>query len=425
MNSVLKVKPGNSKWYWALAIIGTLLTMVIVEWFLKTPTRHFGITGFSYHYDYGDLYGRLSNIQDLRHSGNIYANFVTEAFSYPPGAIFLFWPLQFLPLWLVLKGWMWLSVLCLAGSCAICYWHLRRRSALESWGFGCLLTVFAFSVYPPDIELLAWGQTASILLVLVVADSLLIPMRYRGILIGIATAIKIYPCLFIIMWLWRREWRQAFSAIASFIVVTGFAALFWFRSFTYFLKEIMIGGNEWGHLVNNYTARYASSSIDSFLQRSPFSAEAFNGALLNMASLAIMALGLFTAQRLWKRDARISSVICLVCAGNIASPVAWDHYFAFAPILILMVWEVGIRTWFGKASTLAAIIYAYPWVFSHRSGDAISGFVARNALFIASILLLISVFLDRKPPVVDATQSSADLAPAVPATTADSSDTTE
>jgi hypothetical protein len=187
----------------------------------------------------------------------------------------------------------------------------------------------------------------------------------------------------------------------------------------------MIGGNEWGHLVNNYTARYASSSIDSFLQRSPFSAEAFNGALLNMASLAIMALGLFTAQRLWKRDARISSVICLVCAGNIASPVAWDHYFAFAPILILMVWEVGIRTWFGKASALAAIIYAYPWVFSHRSGDAISGFVARNALFIASILLLISVFLDRKPPVVDATQSSADLAPAVPATTADSSDTTE
>jgi alpha-1,2-mannosyltransferase len=386
---------------WALAALGTLCTIVIVEWFLKTPKNHFGITGVPYHYNYADLYGRLANIRDLKMTGNIYRNFLIESFSYPPGAIFLFWPLQFLPLWLVLKGWMWLSVLCLAGSCAICYWQLSRRSFLESWGIGCLVASASFAIYPPDIELLAWGQTASILLILVVADSLIVPQRYRGVLVGLATAIKIYPGVFIVMWLWRREWRQAIIALATSVSVTCLATILWFRSSTYFFKEIVAGGAEWNHLVKNFAARYASSSIDSFLQRSPFSANLFNGIELNVASLAVIALGLFAAQRLWKRKAPISSLICLIAATNLGSPVAWDHYFAFAPMLIFAVWEVNFKSWFGKAAAFAAVIYAYPWVHHHQSGHAVAGFLSRNAIFLATMLLLVAAFFDRAHRPID------------------------
>jgi hypothetical protein len=77
--------------------------------------------------------------------------------------------------------------------------------------------------------------------------------------------------------------------------------------------------------------------------------------------------------------------------------VAWDHYFAFAPLLVLVVREVGLHSWLGRSSVLALMVFCVPWLFFHNSLEtstylAIRDFVARNAILLSSLIVLTSVF---------------------------------
>lgn len=350
-----------------------------------------------YTYVFRDLTGRLSNIQTLRHTGNIYMHFKREAFTYPPGAIFLFWPLVWLPVSAIPFLWTWFSVLCLSMSLAICLNHLVPRHWTINFALGCWLAVASIVVLPLEVECLIWGQTATILLLLVVVDSLVIKGRGRGVLVGLATAFKIYPGVFIIMWFWRRQYREAITALATTTFVTGISWILWPSSFTTFIRVLIIGHKEFGRFANGGAASYASSSITSFFMRAPFHIGLLNWAWDCVFSILVIVLGLCAAQKLWKMDCEIASMVCVLYASVLGSPVAWDHYFAFAPLLVLAIREVGLHSWLGRASLLALATFCIPWLFFHNSIEtstylALRDFVARNAIFLTSLMVLASVF---------------------------------
>lgn len=379
------------------AVLGLLATLVMSILVAHTHGFHPWTFAGRYTYVFRDLMGRVTNLQTLRRTGNIYVPFGVEAFTYPPGAILMFWPLVWLPVSTIPFLWTWLSILCLAVSLAICLNHLTPRHWTTNFALGCTFALASIMVLPLEVECLIWGQTATILLLFVVLDSLVVKGRGRGVFVGLATAFKIYPVVFIIVWLWRRQYREAITALITAAATTGIAWILWPTSFSTFVRVLIIGHKEFGRFANGGAATYASSSITSFFMRAPFHIGLLNWAWDGVFSVLVIVLGLCAAQRLWKMDCEISSMVCVLYASILGSPVAWDHYFAFAPLLVLVIREVGVRSWLGRSSLLALAVFCVPWLFFHNSLEtstylAIRDFVARNAILLTSLIVLTSVF---------------------------------
>jgi alpha-1,2-mannosyltransferase len=380
-----------------VAVLGLLGTLVMSILIARTHGFHPWTFAGRYTYVFRDLTGRVTNLQTLRRTGNIYVPFGVEAFTYPPGAILMFWPLVWLPASTIPFLWTWLSILCLAVSIAACLHHLTPRHWTTNFGMGCWFALASIVVLPLEVECLIWGQTATILLLFVVLDSLVVKGRGRGVLVGLATAFKIYPVVFIITWLWRRQFREAITAVVTTAATTSIAWILWPTSFSTFVRVLIVGHKEFGRFANGGAAAYASSSITSFFMRAPFHVGLLNWAWDGVFSVLVIALGLCASQKLWKMDCEISAMVCVIYASVLGSPVAWDHYFAFAPLLVLVIREVGLQSWLGRACILALANFCIPWLFIHNSLEtstylAVRDFIARNAILLTSLIVLTSVF---------------------------------
>ena len=78
----------------------------------------------------------------------------------------------------------------------------------------------------------------------------------------------------------------------------------------------------------------------------------------------------------------------------LASPIAWDHYFVFVPLLLLVPFEVGFRTWFGRWFICVAALDVIPWwrmrVPSNPNFiNTTVGFIAQSELCLTSFTLII------------------------------------
>src|SRR6478735_6429606 len=116
--------------------------------------------------DGGDLYAQATSV-DLR-------------FTYPPFAAALFVPLALLPAELARWSLTALSLLGLLTTILV----LGRRLELKPWLMVWL--VLAAAALEPVLRNLLLGQINLVLMALIVVDLLVIPQRYRGVLVGVA-----------------------------------------------------------------------------------------------------------------------------------------------------------------------------------------------------------------------------------------------
>ena len=87
-----------------------------------------------------------------------------------------------------------------------------------------LIGVIALEPFPKTME---YAQVNAILMALVAVDLFLVPerSRWRGVLSGLAAAIKLTPAVAILVLLARREWRAAATMAGSAVGLTLLAAL--------------------------------------------------------------------------------------------------------------------------------------------------------------------------------------------------------
>jgi alpha-1,2-mannosyltransferase len=226
----------------------------------------------------------------------------------------------------------------------------------------------------------------------VVLDALCVTGSSKGVLVGLATALKVYPGAFIILWMVRREWRAASTAVVSGAAPTLAAWVIWPSSMQEFVKTMLLGHKELSHFAGGATVR-ASSSLASFFSRAPFHVGFLSTGAELLVCVIVLAVALWGSHHLWLGGYALSSMVVALLGSVIATPVAWDHYFSFVPLLLVIPFEIGFADIFGRACVGAALVMMAPWYRLRRPTPgslwaSVWTFTSRNALLLASLAVL-------------------------------------
>ena len=277
-------------------------------------------------------------------------------FTYPPLAAILFIPVALVPYPVALVGWTLASAVLLWWCLVIVLRHAVpavNHRVIATWILPLALLA------EPVRETLGFGQINIILMALVLADTLTRrPWLPRGVLIGLAAAIKLTPAVFILVFLVRRQWRDAAVTFLSGAGFTLAAALVsWRNSWTYWLDTLTDTGRIGGEA-------YASNqSIRGVLARLAEPGEQADRLLWLV--LVIGALGLIIVAML-RAQTMLATVLLASTAALLCSPVSWSHHWVWLiPVAVTLLLGPGRVL---GAVVLLAVFTSPHWLLPNNHG---------------------------------------------------------
>jgi alpha-1,2-mannosyltransferase len=255
-------------------------------------------------------------------------------FTYPPFAAIVLSPLALIPMTAASV----LITLITIATMALTLRAVRRPLGWPGAPIAALLPVAL--LIEPAASTIAYGQVNVVLMALVTADCMTSAPRWpRGLLTGIAAAVKLTPALFVLYFLLRRDYRAAGTAAASFLAWTGLGFLLaWHDSVRYWTAIVFDTGRIGG-------AWYASNqNITGVLARAGLETGTRAGTglwlLLSAAVLAVACLAV--------RNAFAAGEDCLALALNglaalLISPISWSHHWVWGELAVLALASLGWR----------------------------------------------------------------------------------
>lgn len=277
-------------------------------------------------------------------------------FTYPPVAAVAFTVFAVLPWAVAIAVMAVVSLLALAGVA----WLVVRRPPVA------VVAVFAGGLLLEPVRLtLSFGQINLVLMVLVVADCLL-PRTWwpRGLLIGLAAAVKLTPFAFLLFFAARRQWRPVFVAIAGFAAVTLLAWALSPGESPAYLSTVLGDPERIGGLT--YTG---NQSLNGFWHRLGLEGT-LTTALWLLSALVVVVLGWRAVRRTSAAGDTLGALLAAATAGLLASPVSWSHHWVWA--IVAAVWLVPRLPewrWPGRvAAVVGLLLFVAPphWVLPHR-----------------------------------------------------------
>jgi alpha-1,2-mannosyltransferase len=285
-------------------------------------------------------------------------------FTYPPFALVALSPLTWAS-FPVVQCLLWLASIA-AATCSVVLvlrdrgLAVTKRLWCEALTWACVSVV----VLEPARSGVDYGQIECILMFIVVADLLLVPPRYRGILTGFAAAVKLTPLVFVMAFAVSRDVKSVIRAVLSFLAWTaaswllwpGLSRLYWFHDVGQpeRVGSVTYGGNQ---------------SWYAILHRAPFSASG-SAPLWLLLSLATLTVTAFVAWRCVRVSQKAFAMISIALAGLLVSPISWTHHWVWVllipPMLVCrrspdVPRPVRMMFWGLVALTIAAPY----WWFSH------------------------------------------------------------
>jgi alpha-1,2-mannosyltransferase len=304
-----------------LPLLAGVLWLAALVWLLFTWSGHYPIDL--------DVYG-LGGLAWIEGSP-LYVGFYGPPldpqlpFTYPPIAAVLFsgpslFPGVLLNPLVVATGFVAVTAVCVAVAG-------RVRPGLK-WTVGPLAAIAALTLDPVWMTY-GYGQINLFLLALVVTDVLAVAdRRWRGVLIGVAAAIKLTPAIFVLYFLVRRDWRAAITsmitfaglALAGFLLAPEDSLQYWLHSL---LNPDRIGDMS---LSTNQSIRG--------LLRGFGLAPGLETLLWVALAAVVVVAAVFVARR--TRDDLVALFV-IAAAGLLASPVSWLHHWVWCvPVLVFL-----------------------------------------------------------------------------------------
>ncbi|WP_422754041.1 glycosyltransferase 87 family protein [Micromonospora sp. WMMD708] len=282
----------------------------------------------------------------------------TLGFTYPPFAALAMLPMAGLPVeaagWINAAG----SIAALAVILAALLRPIVDRLGWPLWFTVAIATPMAAAIEPVR-ETLGYGQVNLLLFALIMAD--LVGLRWRsrrgthgrdtdgpflrllysgswaGMGIGLATAVKLTPALFIAYLLITRQWRVAATAVGTTIGVTlGSFALVGTESRAYF------GGVLWQTERVGAADMTPNQSLAGLLARLYDSIET-PGLLWLAFSVLILAVGLSRAANARADGDELTAFTLVGLTANVISPISWSHHLVWVIPAIVVLADAAVR----------------------------------------------------------------------------------
>lgn len=333
--------PGGAGWWQSAAWrLFQLLTGVALLW---AGWRLVGHTPYRIDIDVYRMGGRAWLDGHPLYSDGI--KFHTRAgldlpFTYPPLAAIAFAPFAMLSLPAASSMITVLTLLLLIVSIWIV---LTRLQVAEHWptasGAAWLRRIWiAAAIVAPAVILLEpiksnfeFGQINVVLMTLVIADCVPRATAWpRGLLLGIAIALKLTPAVFLLYFLLRRDTRALITAAVATAVATLIGLAFaWSDSVEYWTETVRDTDR-----IGSATY-FTNQNIAGMLARLGLG-EGLRFGLWVAACFAVLALTLWAARRVLRLDEPMLALVCIAMFGLVVSPVSWSHHWVWVlPTLLV------------------------------------------------------------------------------------------
>lgn len=344
---------------WVLLALAALIALrhIVSDWRLGAA-RDLGVEG--------DIGIYIGAINFLKEGGALY-DFPLDGgrygFTYPPFAAIVLRPLT----WLAptTTGRIWLT-LCVAAAVAI----VAVVVASRRWTAPVVarLTVFGLAIgaFLGSVQVqsdLITGQVNLVLGLLILLDvGRLTPQRFRGVLVGMAAAVKLTP---MIVWGWylvTRQWRALANSVGAFAAAV---ALAWtvlpsdsLRFWTDAVFQTERVGDAELRFNSSVTGALARAGVDGALQTILW---------LGLGGVLVL-LAYWNADRARRAGDHVAAAILLGCAAVIATPIAWPHHQIWLPLagIVLALRE----HWMPRVLGLVIVAFSYLHIPLTRWSDA-------------------------------------------------------
>lgn len=313
-------------------LVPALLVVVAAVWLTLPIWPCKQITG-----GFIDLQVYRLGVETLRHGGDMYGQLpqttlgIGLPFIYPPFAALVLAPFALLPWDVAAFAFFVTSTAALALTLYVVarrVWPGESARRLALFATACAAPLAM--LLEPTRSTLDFGQVNLLLMALVVADCLTEKPKWRrGMLVGIAAAIKLTPAAFVLYFLVRKDYKAAVTAAAtgaaatalSFLVLPGASVKYWFGGL----------GNVDGL---SGSAFHTNQSIQAVLARLRVPEPTFTivWLVLGAALLALVVAAMRRAADFPPLALAVNAVFTLL-----VSPISWSHHWIWiAPALFAM-----------------------------------------------------------------------------------------
>lgn len=316
------------------------------------------VRAFDAHYRFFDMVIYHDAIRWWSNGGELYDYAAPVrgelGFTYPPFAAFVLLPVARVPAatagWVNAAG----SVLALTVVLAVLVAPIAARHGCRSRRVLVAAVPLALCTEPVR-QTLGFGQVNLWLFALVLLDLMVLGRggsRWAGVGVGVATAIKLTPGLFIVYLLVTGQWRAARTATATTAALTcGALLLAPAESLRYF------GDLLWRTDRVGVADELTNQALSGLLARAAGTPSAPAGWWV-AGCVLVLVVGLRRARQAYAAGDDLAALTLTGLTANLVSPMSWTHHLVFLPVAVLILADVAARRRDPLPAVAAAVGYA-------------------------------------------------------------------
>ena len=281
--------------------------------------------------------------------------------------------------------WTLVDLALLAWVVRISYARLLDQLGERRWiAWACLIAVCGLTA--PVLSVFDLGQLGIILMALVLADTLPRTTRLpRGVLVGIATAIKLLPGVFVLYWAVTKRWRAATVASATAVGLWAVTAALRPSTSSSYWFQIAIHPERAGDASDVF-----NQSLNGMLQRIGHASDVSTNAAWAALAVIVLVVGMGRARDAHLASDELAAVALVGLTGVLVSPISWVHHAVWiVPVTGVLLGDGRTRgRWIAWGATMLLFLADVPlW---GRAGVPLGPFrfIAENAFVVAMLVLL-------------------------------------